>query len=57
MDLVVDGKVFNTNNDIVPGELEFDNLYPLANEDFVKTMEFDKATLPTENNNIGGDSN
>lgn len=52
MDLVVDGKTFSINNDIVPGELDFDNLYPLASEDFVETIEFDKNSLPTDN---GGD--
>lgn len=54
MDFVVDGNVFNTKTDIVPGELDFDNVYLLSNEDFIKTMELDKDTVSEINS--GGDT-
>ena len=45
MELIVDGKIFDTKKDIVPGSLEFENITPVTDEDFVKTIEFDKTVI------------
>lgn len=45
MELVINNKVFDTKKDIVPGELEYDIITPVTDEDFIKTVEFDKNKI------------
>ena len=55
MELIVDGKQFDTKNDVVPGELEYENITPVTDEDFIKTIEFDKESLINQSQMKSGD--
>ena len=54
MELVINGKKFDTKKDIIPGTLEFEEFTPVTDEDFVKTIEFDKNVIISQV--MGGDN-
>jgi len=55
MEIIVQGKTCDLDDEICPGELDFENITVLSDEDFVKTVELDLESI---NNGIsGGDNN
>lgn len=55
MEITINGNPFNIETDIIPGEYEFDNIKPLSDDDFIKTLELDPNIIGTTND--GGDNN
>ncbi len=54
MEIIVHGKNYDIDDEICPGELDFENIKILSDEDFVKTLELDIETI---NDASGGDNN
>ena len=54
MEIIVHGKVCDIDKEITPGELEFENIKILSDEDFVKTLELDLENISDV---PGGDNN